>query len=133
VKYLLDTNICIYIIKNKPPLVLKKLQKCRPEDVALSSVTLAELYYGVEKSQSQEKNRTALALFTSSFDVLSFEEKAAHCFGKIRATLESQGKVIGPFDMMIGAHALSLELILVTNNTKEFSRIENLKIQDWTS
>ena len=130
-KYLLDTNICIYIIKQKPPQVLKKLQKCRPEDVALSTVTLAELHYGVEKSQYQEKNRKALDLFTSSFDILPFEDKAAVCFGKIRASLESQGMVIGPFDMMIAAHALSLNLILVTNNTKEFSRIERLKIQNW--
>ena len=129
--FLLDTNICIYIIKKNPFAVLKKLQTKKISEVAISAVTFAELQFGVEKSLYKEKNQFALNQFLAPLEVLHFEEKAAQYFGKIRADLEKRGKPIGVFDMMIAAHALSLEAILVTNNEKEFSRVQDLKIENW--
>ncbi len=130
-KLLLDTNICIYIIKKEPATVLTKFKQFIPGDIAISSITLAELNYGVEKSLHMEKNRIALENFLIPFEVLSFDEQAALCYGGIRAQLEKIGQPIGPLDLMIAAHAISTELTLVTNNIKEFNRVPNLKVEDW--
>lgn len=130
-KYMLDTNICIYIIKEKPRKVINKFHALDIGDICISSITLAELEYGVEKSDYKERNRLALTGFLSSIDILPFSEKAATEYGKIRANLKRQGNIIGAYDLMIGAHALSEELILVTNNVKEFKRIADLSLENW--
>ncbi|MBQ9360030.1 MAG: type II toxin-antitoxin system VapC family toxin [Lachnospiraceae bacterium] len=130
-RYMLDTNICIYAIKHKPEKVFQKLQEVEPEDVCVSSVTYAELVHGVEKSAAVEKNRLALSMLLANIEILDFDVDAADCYGKIRADLEKKGTPIGPLDMMIAGHAQSLGYTVVTNNVKEFSRVSNLKIENW--
>ncbi len=131
-RYMLDTNICIYAIKHKPEKVFNKLQEVDPEDVCVSSVTYAELVHGVEKSAAVEKNRLALFMLLANIEIKNFDTDAADCYGKIRADLEKKGTPIGPLDMMIAGHAQSLDLTIVTNNVKEFARVDNLKIENWT-
>ena len=128
---MLDTNICIYVIKHKPEKVFQKLQTIHPEDVCISSVTYAELVHGVEKSIAVEKNRLALSMLLANMEILDFDVEAADCYGKIRAGLERKGTPIGPLDMMIAGHAQSLGYTIVTNNVKEFSRVAALKIENW--
>lgn len=130
-RYMLDTNICIYVIKHKPEQVFLKLQEHDPSEVCISTVTYAELIHGVEKSQSIEKNRVALALFLANIEIMDFDSSAAESYGKIRADLEKAGKPIGPLDMMIAGHAKSLGYTIVTNNTKEFMRVNGLKLENW--
>ncbi len=130
-KYMLDTNICIYIIKKKPASVIVRLQKTRMSEVCISSITLSELEYGVEKSQKKEQNKIALASFIAPLEVVAYEDLAAAKYGEIRALLEKKGKTIGTLDMLIAAHALSLNLIVVTNNEKEFKRVPDLKVENW--
>lgn len=130
-KYMLDTKICIYVIKHKPENVFQKLQEINPEDVCISSVTYTELVHGVEKSAFVEKNRLALSLLLANIEILSFNVTAANYYGKIRAYLEKKGIPIDPLDMMIAAHAMSIEYTIVTNNVKEFTRIPDLKIENW--
>ena len=130
-RYMLDTNICIYVIKHKPEKVFQKLQTIHPEDVCISSVTYAELVHGVEKSAAVEKNRLALSMLLANMEILDFDAVAANCYGKIRADLEKKGTPIGPLDMMIAGHAQSLGYTIVTNNVKEFSRVAALKIENW--
>ncbi len=130
-KLLLDTNTCIYIIKQKPPEVLKQFKSYSVGDIGISSITLAELQYGVAKSQHVQKNREALEEFILPLEIADFDEKASRVYGTIRAMLEKAGKPIGSMDMLIGSHALALGVTLVTNNIKEFKRIKNLKVVDW--
>jgi tRNA(fMet)-specific endonuclease VapC len=130
-KYMLDTNICIYIIKKRPLHVLNTLKKKDISDVCLSSITLAELEYGVQKSERKVQNSLALAEFLAPIEVMPFDEKAAIEFGKIRVFLEKKGTAIGEYDLMIAAHARSLDLILVTNNSKEFKRVPQLSVENW--
>ena len=130
-RYMLDTNICIYLIKHKPEKVFQKLQTIHPEDVCISSVTYAELVHGVEKSAAVEKNRLALSMLLANIESLDFDAVAANCYGKIRADLEKKGTPIGPLDMMIAGHAQSLGYTVVTNNVKEFSRVAALKMENW--
>ncbi len=130
-RYMLDTNICIYVIKHKPETVFQKLQNTNPEDVCISSVTYAELVHGVEKSAAVEKNRLALSMLLANMEILDFDVDAADCYGKIRAVLEKKGTPIGPLDMMIAAHAQSLGYTVVTNNVKELSRVSALRIENW--
>jgi len=130
-RYMLGTNICIYAIKHKPEKVFQRLQALDPEDVCVSSVTYAELVHGVEKSAAVEKNRLALLTLLANIEILDFDINAADCYGKIRADLEKKGTPIGPLDMMIAGHAQSLGYTVVTNNVKEFSRVKNLKIENW--
>ena len=130
-RYMLDINICIYAIKHKPEKVFQRLQALDPEDVCVSSVTYAELVHGVEKSAAVEKNRLALLTLLANIEILDFDVNAADCYGKIRADLEKKGTPIGPLDMMITGHAQSLGYTVVTNNVKEFSRVKNLKIENW--
>ena len=131
---MLDTNICIYAIKHKPPEVIKNFLKHNPEDICVSSITYGELMHGVEKSQAVERNRAAITLFLSSISILPFDNYAAEQYGKVRAELERKGTPIGPMDMLIAGHARSERLILVTNNTREFFRVEDLdlEVEDWT-
>ncbi|MBA4372967.1 MAG: VapC toxin family PIN domain ribonuclease [Thermodesulfovibrio sp.] len=131
-KYLLDTNICIYLIKQKPQKVLKHFQSHAIGDIGISSITLAELRYGVSKSLHVEKNRQALEEFVLPLEIADFDERAAGEYGIVRAELEKAGKPIGAMDMLIGAHALALGVTLVTNNIKEFKQIKSLKIVDWS-
>ena len=130
-KLMLDTNICIYIIKQQPVAVLKRFLEYQIGDIGISSITLSELRYGVAKSTHQEKNTKALDEFITPLEVVSFDEEAAHIYGDIRATLEKAGTPIGAMDMLIAAHAVSLGIPLVTNNTREFVRIPTLNIIDW--
>ncbi|MBO5599216.1 MAG: type II toxin-antitoxin system VapC family toxin [Oribacterium sp.] len=130
-RYMLDTNICIYAIKHKPERVFQKLQEVDPKDVCVSSVTYAELVHGVEKSAAIEKNRLALSMLLANIDILDFNVSAADSYGKIRAELEKNGTPIGPLDMMIAGHAKSLGYTVVTNNVKEFKRVSGLKIENW--
>ena len=131
-KYMLDTNICIYAIKHKPPSVIKNFMSHDPDDLCISSITYAELMHGVEKSQAVDKNRIAMALFLSPITILDFDSYAAEEYGKIRSDLERKGTPIGPMDMLIAGHAKSEGLIVVTNNTREFSRVVGLSLEDWT-
>lgn len=130
-QYLLDTNICIYLIKQKPPRVLTRFQTLSLSDIGISSITVAELEYGVSKSQNQEKNRSALMQFLIPLEIVEFDQAAAAFYGVIRSDLERQGLVIGAMDMLIAAHALSLGVTLVSNNVREFSRVSNLSIENW--
>jgi len=130
-KKMLDTNICIYIIKNRPQSVLDELKKCDVGDIVLSSITVSELMYGVHKSQFVEKNLKAIEHFLIPFDVVNYDYKASLEYGKIRATLEQKGQPIGSLDMLIAAHAKSLGVVLVSNNMKEFERVEGLDVENW--
>lgn len=131
-KYMLDTNICIYAIKHKPDVVIKRFLQHDPEEMCVSAVTYAELMHGVEKSMAVEKNHIGMSLFLSPITILEFHASAAEEYGKIRAELERKGTPIGPMDMLIAGHARSEGLILVTNNTREFQRVEGLIVEDWT-
>ena len=131
--YLLDTNICIFLIKNKNPYLKKKIFNCKKEELFLSSITIAELEYGVSKSQFREKNRHALLDFCSDFtNIIDFTTEDTEAYGMIRAYLENKGVPIGPFDTQIAAQGLARNLTVVTNNIREFSRIPGLKVEDWT-
>lgn len=132
-RYMLDTNICIYAIKNKPKEVIERLKKHDPCEICISSVTYAELIHGVEKSKAVDKNRVALTLLLADVEILSFDAKAAEGYGEIRAELERKGTPIGPLDMMIAGHAKSLGYTVVTNNIKEFERIVGLRFENWVS
>lgn len=130
-KYILDTNICIYIIKQRPAQVFAKFRTLPLGSVGISSITLAELAYGVKKSARPEKNQTALDRFLVPLDVIGFDYRAAREYGTIRAQLERLGTPIGALDMLIAAHVKSLDLTLVTNNEKEFKRVQGLTIENW--
>ena len=132
-KYLLDTNICIYLIKQRPAGVLAHLHRCKPGDIGLSSITVSELEYGAHKSARPQENRLALAGFLAPLEVLAYDDHAASSYGRIRTELERQGKPIGAMDILIAAHALSRQLTLVTNNEREFLRIPDLKVVNWAA
>ena len=130
-RYMLDTNICIYAIKKRPEKVLEQLQKVKAQDICISSVTYAELMHGVYKSRAVERNLLALSLLLSNIEIMKFDSDAADEYGRIRAALEKNGTPIGPLDTMIAGHAMSLGCTLVTNKTKEFARIKGLKTANW--
>ncbi len=129
-KYLLDTNICIYLINERPKKVLAHFKRHALDDIGISSITASELAFGVAKSGSL-KNRSALEAFLLSLQILEYDADAAMVYGDIRTALEKQGKTIGPLDMLIAAHAVSRQLALVTNNEKEFRRVGLLKVENW--
>jgi len=129
--YLLDTNICIYAIKNKPYHVLETIKERSKYGIYISSLTIAELEYGIQNSKKIEENRIALLKYMSLFNILCFNDMDAIPYGRLKAKLRKDGNIIGPIDMLLAAQALSKDLIFVTNNTKEFSRIENLKLENW--
>jgi tRNA(fMet)-specific endonuclease VapC len=129
-KYLLDTNICIYIIKNKFSSIISKIDGIGFDQIAISSITIAELEYGVANSSQIEKSKEALLQFLLPFEILDFTAESAMYYGKIRKELKKN--LIGTMDMLIASIALSNNLIVVTNNEKEFNRISDLKIENWT-
>lgn len=129
-KYMLDTNMCIYAQKNIPQ-VIEKIKNNFQYGVAISSITLAELEFGVQASANVEKNTIALYKFLSIVEILDFDNSAATEYGKIRADLKRKGTPIGNMDMLIAAHAKSEDLIVVTHNTREFERVEGLQLEDW--
>jgi len=129
--YLLDTNICIFIINKKPVHVLDKLRSVIEQKIYISSITVAELQFCVYNSQHVEKNRISLTEFLAPFEIISFNDIDAEHFGIIRSQLKKEGKLIGPYEMLIAAQAVARKLILVTNNKDEFLRINELKIEDW--
>lgn len=131
-KYLLDTNICIYLIKNKPKKLLVRIQKTPLSDIAVSSITIAEMEYGIAKSTKPTESRIALMKFLLPFETIGFTEEAASYYGSIRCDLQKKGTPIGNMDMLIASIALAHGLTLITNNVKEFSRIDKLKVEDWT-
>ncbi len=130
-KYLLDTNICIYIIKKKPEEVLRRLIRHDISGIGISSITLSELEYGIEKSSQRDRNKLALAEFLAPLTILPYDDNAAAVYGRVRALMEKEGTIIGPLDMLIAAHAMSLKAILVTNNQEEFERVSGLKVENW--
>ena len=131
IRYMLDTNICIYVIRKKPSHLIQHLQGLRITDVGISSITLSELEYGVAKSQKPQQNKLALVEFLAPIEILPYNDMAAEQYGEIRALLERQGTPIGSLDMLIAAHALSLNAILVTNNESEFRRVPGLIVENW--
>lgn len=130
-KYMLDTNICIYAIKNASETLLDNIISCDENEVCISSITYAELVTGVIKSKYPEKNFVALISFLSSILVLPFDTYAAEVYGEVRADLENKGMPIGPMDTLIASHAKANNLTLVTNNTREFNRVEGLNVENW--
>lgn len=131
-KYLLDTNIVIYVLKRRPKEVLGVFN-INASRMAISSITLSELLYGAEKSQNIDKNLEAIEEFISHLDVLPYDAKASQHYGQIKAALEKKGEIIGENDIHIAAHAISQGLILVTNNLREFKRVPNLAFENWVS
>ena len=131
-RYMLDTNICIYAIRHKPEIVIGELNRHDPSDVCISSVTYAELVHGIEKSASAERNRLALSMLLANIEILNFDGNAADCYGRIRAELEKKGTPIGPLDTMIAGHAQSLGYTIVTSDVKAFRRIPDLLIENWS-
>ena len=130
--YMLDTNIVAFAKNNRPEVVLERMRRFDPGDLCISVVTLAELEYGVFNSSNPERNQLALTLFLANIDVIPFDDAAVE-YGRIRADLRRKGTPIGANDLMIAAHAKSLGMTLVTNNTREFSRVEGLMLEDWAS
>ena len=130
-RYLLDTNICIYLIKKRPHQVLGRFNAYSVGEIGVSSITVAELQYGVRKSQHPVKNQQALKQFLLPLVIADFDEQAAIAYEEVRAVLEAQGTPIGPLDTLIAAQATSLDVTLVTNNVKEFSRVQGLRFENW--
>ena len=133
-RYLLDTNILVYVLNAMPRHagILERFDRENPQDMVVSSITLAELRYGLEKSPRREANRKALQRVLHALNVIAFDAKAAEVYGSVRATLERAGSPIGPLDTLIAAHALATNVTLVTNNLREFSRVRGLRVEDWT-
>ena len=129
--YLIDTNICIYIMNQRPHELIQKFKKFEIGQIAISSITVSELNYGVAKNQQKKRNSKRLEEFLIPFVILPYDENVSKYYGTIRSHLESQGNVIGPMDMLIAAQAISENLTLVTNNEKEFQRIDSLKVENW--
>jgi tRNA(fMet)-specific endonuclease VapC len=130
-RYMLDTNICIYIIKMKPKKVLKKFLTFDVDEVGISTITLAELEFGVQNSSRFEQNKIALAEFILPLEISAFDEISAEEYGIIRTDLRKKGQLIGDLDMLIAAHAKSIGCVLVTNNEKEFIRVNGLTVENW--
>jgi tRNA(fMet)-specific endonuclease VapC len=130
-KVMLDTNICVDIIRERPQQVLERFKTYDVGDIGISTVTLAELEYGVSASRRPAKNREALDQFVSPLEIVAFDRLATAAYGRLRAALEKKGQMIGSMDLLIAAHAVSLEVRLVTHNAREFERVPGLKIEDW--
>jgi len=132
-KWMLDTNICIAIIRRRPEAALRRLRGKAIGQVGISSLTLAELQYGAARSREPAAARDALVEFVLALEVAPFDDAAAAIYGDVRAQLESRGQPIGPIDTLIAAHALTLDTVLVTNNLREFRRVRGLVVEDWLS
>ncbi len=130
-RFMLDTNICIYLIKHRPQRLLNRFGRTPVGDLGISTVILAELEYGAAKSSRPEQNRSALTGFITPLEVVPFSNAAARLYGRIRALLEEKGKTIGSMDLLIAAHALSLSVRIVTSNEAEFKRVPGLRVENW--
>ena len=133
IEYLLDTNICIYLIKKCPPEVFKRFQQIQLQQLHIPTITVFELYSGVQKNNSHRRNLSALENFIAPLTVVDFSLEAAKKAAQIRDTLQKKGTPIGPYDIQIAAIALSLNMVLLTNNTREFERVKGLKLENWVS
>ena len=129
--YLLDTNICVYVLNNSYPNLTDKVFSYSRSEIAISSITVFELEYGAAKSNWGEKTRKKLQMFLSPFQIIDFDDKDALVAGEIRAYLEKSGLIIGPYDIQIAAQGLARDITVVTHNTREFLRVPNLKLEDW--
>jgi len=129
--YLLDTNICIYFLNRTSEKLIEHFHQLSPSEIKLSSITVAELYYGADKSKARIKNRKIAEEFVSTFQIIPFDSRCCNSYSKIRNSLEKSGTPIGPMDMLIASICLANNLMLVTNNTKEFKRIAELKLENW--
>ena len=132
-KYMLDTNVCIHIMKNKPLSVMERFRQHESSDVCISSITYAELCHGIDKSRNRDQNRLAVSVFLAGIQIIPGDARAAIQFGSLCTRLELAGTPIGVMDTLIASHALSLGLTVVTNNTREFSRVPGLPVEDWVS
>ncbi len=134
-RYMLDTNILVYVLNARPhhQAVLDRFDREEPHDMVVSSITLAELRFGIEKSRQPETSRRVLQRVLDALNVAAFDAKAAQIYGSVRTSLEAEGKPIGPLDTLIAAHALSLDLTLVTNNVREFSKVRSLRVENWVT
>jgi tRNA(fMet)-specific endonuclease VapC len=131
VKYLLDTNVCVDYLTGRFPSVVERVRRSSPDELCVSSVVAAELRYGAEKSAHRRQNHARLEVLLTDMPVVDFDARAASAYGRLRTELERAGAVIGPNDMLIGAHSVSLGLVLVTDNTREFGRIKGLRVENW--
>jgi tRNA(fMet)-specific endonuclease VapC len=129
-RYMLDTNICIYVIKNRPAELREQFDRLA-EQICISTITLAELYFGAEKSNRRLQNLQAVEQFVARLEALPFSAEAAAHYGQLRAEMERAGQLAGPHDMLIGAHARSAGLTVVTNDLREFERISGLRVENW--
>ena len=129
--YLLDTNTCIYFLNRSSPKIIAQMKKLSPSDIKLSSITVAELFFGAEKSKAKKKNRSIVEEFVSNFEIIPFDERCCQTYAKIRASLEKSGSPVGPMDLLIASITLEHNLRLVTNNVKEFRRIKGLRVENW--
>ena len=131
IKYMIDTNICIYIMNKRPIEIIRKFKKFEIGEIGVSTITISELQYGVVKSKKSKLNQQRIDEFLSPLEIIPYDENAANIYGEIRFSLEKSGKPIGPLDLLIAAHALSRNLVLVTNKEKEFHRVKKLKVKNW--
>ena len=131
IKFLIDTNICIYIMNKRPIEIIQKFKRFDVGQIGVSIITVSELQYGVAKSKNRMSNKQRLEEFLTPLEILPYDGAAASIYGEIRHNLEMQGKPVGPLDLLIAAHALSRNLVLVTNNEREFRRVKGLKVQNW--
>ena len=131
--YYLDTNICIYFLVGKYPQLLTKMMSFSPNDIKIPAIVKAELLHGAEKSLKRDENLIKISSFLLPFEIIPFDDASANCYGKIKASLEKTGMLIGPNDLIIAATALANNAILVTNNTNEFCRVDGLRLEDWTN
>ncbi|MBI4419127.1 MAG: type II toxin-antitoxin system VapC family toxin [Ignavibacteriales bacterium] len=132
-KYLLDTNICVYVINRRPGKVIARLKSCQPESVGISTIAVAELYYGCHKGDEARRpsNLQALLLFLTPFTTVPFDERDAELFGKLKAMLRSRGEALADLDIAIAAQAAARGLILITNDLRHFKRVPGLKVENW--
>ena len=131
-KYLVDTNILIFLCNSKSPSLEHKFKRHRPEDFVVSSITVGELIYGVNKSQHRDRNLQAILKILSPFKIVDFDSSDGWAYGEIRAELEEKGTIIGGNDIMIAAQAKRRGLVVITNNTREYKRVNGLRVEDWT-
>jgi tRNA(fMet)-specific endonuclease VapC len=131
-RYMLDTNICIYIAKHRPPRAKARFERLKPGQMVISAITYGELYFGACKSSQRPKALTLLEELVQDIPVENLDSAVARAYGEIRAKLEEQGRLMGNNDLWIGAHALALDVTLATNNAREFKRIAGLSVENWT-
>ena len=132
-KYLLDTNICIYCIRKTPQKVFRRIHEQVVGDIGISAITFSELEFGVANSSNPDQNQTALSELVSVLEIADYTSEVAPIYGAIRAALHKKGQLIGPLDLLIAAHSLYLGTVLVTNNVREFNRVPGLHVENWTN